>query len=320
MMNDTTIPATEWAKFLDEEYLSEYISQGGSAVKFAVCKTKEAVDSLTNSLNEFGARHHYATVVLDAKDFRAHMPQDVYFQIAAQIDWRGLVRERILQLAHDALLKIDGIATAGNDDLYGSLAKKNRITRQEVVQELREQISAKIFRRRCMTRDFRVAMAALCKAENATDSESYNAGPVLDWLMGQEKRVSAIRPFSIYGTIDRTTARGMLESTLHWLLDCGQAGLIVVLDNRRVLTTPNPKDGFKYYTRMMVFDHYEVLRELIDDIDRLPGLLLIVTTCAQFVQANMRSYREYQALSMRIMNDVRDEQKQNWAAALVNVS
>lgn len=319
MTNGTTIPATEWTRFLDGEYLSEYIQQGGSAVKFAVCEPEEA-DRLAKSLLAAGAQRNYAAGMLRAEDFRAHMPQDVYCQIAAQIDWRGLVRERILRLAAAAGLATEGVATAGNDDLYGSLTKKNRITRGEVVQEVREQISRQIFQRRCMTRDFRVAMVALCKAENATDSESYNAGPVLGWLMGREKLASAVRPFSIYGTIDRTTARGMLESTLHWLRDCGQAGLIVILDNRRVLTTPNPKDGLKYYTRRMVLDHYEVLRELIDDIDRLPGLLLVVTTSAEFVQAGKRSYREYQALAMRIMNDVRDEQKQNRAAALVNVS
>ena len=319
MTNGTTIPATEWTTFLDAEYLSEYIQQRGSAVKFAVCGHEDA-DSLTKLLLVAGARRNYAAVVLRAEEFRAHMPQDLYCQIAEQIDWRGLVRERILRLAADAGLATEGVETAGNGDLYGSLTKKNRITRGEVLQEVREQISRQIFQRRCMTRDFRVAMVALCKAENATDSGSYDAGPVLDWLMGREKLARAVRPFSIYGTIDRTTARGLLESTLHWLHDCGQAGLIVILDNRRVLTTPNPKDGLKYYTRMMVLDHYEVLRELIDDIDRLPGLLLVVTTSAEFVQAGKRSYREYQALAMRIMNDVRDERKQNRAAALVNVS
>lgn len=318
-MTDGAILAAEWTEFLDVEYLSEYIPQGGSAVKFAVCET-EAADLLANSLLAAGARRNYAAVMLRAEDFRAHMPQDVYCQIAAQLDWRGLVRERILRLAADASLATEGIATAGNDDLFGSLTKKNRITRQEVVQEVQKQISAQVYRRRSMTRNFRVAMTELCRAENATDGTPYTAGPVLDWLTGREKRASVVRPFFIYGTIDRTTARGMFESTLHWLRDCGQAGLIVLLDNRRVLTTPNPKDGLKYYTRMMVLDHYEVLREVIDDIDRLPGLLLVVTTDAAFVQAGKRSYREYQALAMRIMNDVRDERRQNRAAALVTVS
>lgn len=318
-MTGGAIPAAEWTEFLDGEYLSEYIPQGGSAVKFAVCEA-EAADLLAKSLLAAGARRNYAAVMLRAEDFRAHMPQDVYCQIAAQLDWRGLVRERILRLAADASLATEGIATAGNEDLFGSLTKKNRITRQEVVQEVQKQISAQVYRRRSMTRNFRVAMTELCRAENATGGAPYTAAPVLDWLTGREKRASVVRPFFIYGTIDRTTARGMFESTLHWLRDCGLAGLIVLLDNRRVLTTPNPKDGLKYYTRMMVLDHYEVLRELIDDIDRLPGLLLVVTTDAAFVQAGRRSYREYQALAMRIMNDVRDERRQNRAAALVTVS
>ena len=319
MTDGTTISATEWTTFLDREYLSEYIPQGGSAVKFAVCGTVEA-ERLTKSLHEAGTQRNCAVVVLRAEDFRAHMPQDVYWQIAAQVDWRGLVRERILLLAAHSGYATEGIAAAGNDDLFESLMKKNRISRQEVVHEMRVQISKHIFRRRHMTRDFRCGMAALCRAENATLGESYNGDSIFSWLTGREKRASVLRQFAIYGSIDRTTARGMLESTLHWLRDCEQPGLIVILDNRRVLATQNPKDGLQYYTRRMVFDHYEVLRELIDDIDRLPGLLLIVTTGVEFVQASKRSYREYEALRMRIMNDVRDKQEQNRAAALVNVS
>lgn len=319
MTNRSTIPVAEWTEFLDDEYLSGYIPQGGSVVKFAVCETEEA-DRLTNSLHAVGVQRNCTAVALRADNFRAHMPQDVYFQIAAQLDWRGLARERILRFAADANLDTEGIVPVGNDDLFELLTKKNHISRQEIAQEVQKQISQQVYRRKRMTRDFRVAMSELCKAEYTSDSEAYNAGPVLDWLTGREKRISAVRPFFIYGSIDRTTARGAFESTLHWLRDCGQAGLIVVLDNRRVLTTPNPKDGLKYYTRAMVFDHYEVLRELIDDIDRLPGLMFVVTTNAEFVQAGKRSYREYQALAMRIMNDVRDEQKQNRAAALVNVS
>ena len=79
---------------------------------------------MTTSLLAAGAQRNYAAVVLRAEDFRAHMPQDVYCQIAAQIDWRGLVRERILRLAADAGLATEGVETAGNDDLYGSLTEE----------------------------------------------------------------------------------------------------------------------------------------------------------------------------------------------------
>ena len=318
-MTGRTIPAAEWTEFLDGEYLSEYIPQGGSAVKFAVCEA-EAADRLATSLLAAGARRNYAAVTLRAEDFRAHMPQDLYCQIAAQLDWRGFVRERILRLAADASLATEEIATVGNDDLFGSLTKKNRITRQEVVQEVQKQISAQVYRRRSMTRNFRVAMTELCRAENATDGAPYTAGPVLDWLTGREKRASVVRPFFIYGTIDRTTARGMFESTLHWAAGLrtgwvdraprqpagidhaqpeGRSQVLHAHDGPRPLRSPartdrrhRPAAG----TAAPRDDGLRVRTSWKAELPRVPGL------------------------AMRIMNDVRDEQRQNRAAALVNVS
>ena len=94
-----------------------------------------------------------------------------------------------------------------------------------------------------------------------------------------------------------------------------------MLDNTRVTLARNPRDGKRYYTRPMTMDHYELLREFVDSVDRLNGMLMVVTTNPDFVdEDHPRSYAIYQALQTRIMNDVRDKNLANPIASLVRLS
>jgi hypothetical protein len=65
-------------------------------------------------------------------------------------------------------------------------------------------------------------------------------------------------------------------------------------------------------------DAYEVLRELIDDIDRLPGLFLLVLADGSLTGGDRRRVLDqYSALQMRIWPDVRPGGRQNPVAPLV---
>ena len=106
--------------------------------------------------------------------------------------------------------------------------------------------------------------------------------------------------------------------------EAGLAGTVVLLDNRRVTVARNPRDGLRYYTRAMTVDHYELLREFIDGVDRLAGALLVVATGDGFLDdeagRGSRGFGIYEALKTRVMNDVRDRRLLNPVAALVRLS
>ena len=77
----------------------------------------------------------------------------------------------------------------------------------------------------------------------------------------------------------------------------------------------------RYYTRAMTMDHYELLREFIDDVDRLSGSLLVTLTDYTFVdEQSARGWAIYPALRTRVMDDVRDRNIANPVAALVRLS
>ena len=133
-----------------------------------------------------------------------------------------------------------------------------------------------------------------------------------------------MRPFSIHTSINRTTARYFFESALFWLHHVGYPGTIILLDNSRVTLSRNPRDGLRYYTRAMVLEHYELLREFIDTTDRLTATLLVIVTSNDFLEeeagARNRGFGIYQALMTRVIDDVRDRNLINPVASLVRLS
>ncbi len=318
----TTLPLQEWLRFIDAEYLaSGFIRDGGAAVKFAV--TPDLLKAGLQDAVRRGCRDYgFVFACLDAAEVRVHMPQDIFFGLARQVDWRGLARRLVLRMAARSSYAVEGVDENVSGNVFDAIAEANGLEKRLVLQNLRPTLQDEVFRNPHMVRDFRVAMCHLCEGEDVLENDAYTRQPVLDWLRGDGSRVSSVRPFAIYGAINRTTARYFIQSTLYWIRFCGHAGTVLLLDNSRVTLARNPRDDRRYYTRAMALDHYELLREFVDDIDRLPGMLLFVMTCDEFLDESSasRGYGVYPALRTRIMNDVRDRNLVNPVASLVRLS
>ena len=316
-----TIALGDWLRVIDKEYLSTFVRNGGASVKFAVTP-EELRDSLYTQVEALCRELDYLFVQLDAAHTRVHMPQDIFFKIADQVDWRLLARRMILRLSDERGYQISGIDPLTTDNVFDAIAKANDLESQFVLREIRPRIQTSITTNPKLAKDFRVGMTHLCLQEDTRGE--YTGQPLLDWLTGTNMRISGVRPFSIYTGINRTTARYFIESALYWISHVGYAGTVILFDNSRVTVARNPKDDLRYYTRAMAMEHYELLREFIDGVDRLTGALLVVVTNSDFLDDSSdrrsRGYGIYQALRTRVMDDVRDRNRVNPIASLVRLS
>ncbi len=316
------IPVADWLNHLDREYLSTFIKEGGAAVKFAVTAEKDRRPLVEELKNRCNAQNHLL-LELDAINHRLHMPQDIFFGMASQVDWRLLARKAILQMLAENSCRVTGIDPNDSVNIIDAVvARTERADPQQLRYELRPILASKIAKNKSMSKSFRVAMTHLCILEsNSNSMQEYSGKPLLEWMTGTNTRISNIRPFQVHTPINRTTARYFIESALHWVRLAGYSGTVILLDNTRVTIARNPRDGKRYYTRPMTMDHYELLRELIDDVDRLQGALMIVLTDYAFVDEHSpRSWAMYPALRTRVMDDVRDRNIANPVAALVRLS
>lgn len=316
------IPLAEWLDTIDAEYLSSFIPDGGASVKFAVTPEESRTD-LTARMRERCEEKGYVFVELSAANMRAHMPQDIFFGMASQLDWRRLARRAVLRLAAKRGYRTEGVDPAPSGNIFDAIAQAqpNGLEAESVLGDMRPEIQNRVSRNYRMPRDFRTAMSHLCRREDSRDGDGYTAKELLDWLSGPVP-ISNVRQFSIHTPINRTTARYFIEAALYWVRFAGCAGTVILFDNSRVTLAKNPKDGLRYYTRAMVLDHYELLREFIDGVDRLTNTLMIVAAGQEFLDEDERSrgYGSYQALRTRVMDDVRDRNLANPVASLVRIA
>ena len=315
-----TIALQDWLDVIHDEYLSTFIKEGWSSIKFAVTPDELKPDlyaAMENVCQELG----YVFVELDAGARRVHMPQDIFFGIANQLDWRVMARRHVLRLASEKGYQVGGVTPEAVGNIFEAIAKRNSLEANFLRIRIEQEIQNKVLKNTKMARDFRVAMMHLCLNEETRDGGGYSGQPILDWLTGVNQRVSSVHPFKIYTAINRTTARYFVESALYWVRQVGCSGTVILLDNSRVTLSSNPKDCQRYYTKPMTMDHYELLREFVDGVDGLSGTLLVVVTNSEFVDENSpRGYGIYQALRTRVMDDVRDKNLVNPVAPLVRLS
>lgn len=315
-----TMPLHDWLRFMDSEYLSSFIKDGGASIKFAV--TPEGLKPVLYQALESQCRASgYVVVKLDAVAARVHMPQDIFFGMATQVDWRLSARRLILKLAKERGYRVDHIDPYQNRNPFAAIGEANALEAESIYRELRPLIDSDVAKNRHMAKDFRLAMSHFCQCENMRGDDSYVGQPLIDWLTGAVTRVSHVKSFSIYTGINRTTARHFIESALYWFRYVGYAGTVILFDNTRVTLARNPRDGLRHYTRAMAMDHYEVLREFVDTTDQLTGALMVVVTNYDFLdEAGPKGYHIYQALMTRIMDDVHDKNQVNPMASLVRLS
>ena len=312
--------AADWLDHLDREYLATFVKDGGSAVKFIVTDAQGRAD-LIRQLVRTGGERGYLALTANAVEHRFHMPQDLFFAMAGQVDWRRAARRFIIRLAQEEGVRTDSVDVA-QEGVFQAIADNAGIDVADLLIQLRPPLQRRVYFDRNMSKDFRVAMFHLCLSERVP--EPFHCQAIIDWLTGRNTRISNVKEYSIFTPVNRTTARHLLRSAFHWFRSAGYTGTMVLLDNERVTKVRRPEDGSRYYTRAMTIDHYELLREFIDGADRLPATLMVICSGSSFLdQEDDRQSRGvgiYPALQTRIIDDVRDRTRQNPAAALCRLA
>jgi len=316
------LPFRKWLDVITREYLDGYVRDGGASIKFIVPTEAGLESKVVSEIKNLGTHLNYLVVQVNASDTRVHLPQEIFFKVAEQIDWRLLARRVIIRLTDERGYKVEGIEPDSHDSILGAIGRANALDEQFVLRELRPRLQDEVFKNSKLAKDFRVAMMHLCLAEAFSSSNSYEGIPLVDWLKGTNRRVSSVRHYAIYNSINRTNASYFFESLLHWLRYVGFPGLIVLMDTSRVTLLRNPRDGLCFYTRSSAMDHYELLREFIDGTDRLEGCLMVVLANTDFLDEETagKGFGIYPALKYRIIDEVRDRTLVNPMASLVRLA
>jgi hypothetical protein len=356
------LSAGEWVAFAEREYLGGLVGGGGSSIRFVSGEpaTLDSVSvHLSRSAAERGfevRRLDAGRTGEDGKPPNLHTIDRLFFAVTRETDWRGWAEaEARVFLANEGAVVPPG-ASLGD---LNAIADHSGMEPIRLRQLCEQEVGRRIKDHR-LTLEFRSALAYLFASTLRPDEASPSTDQILlSWLQGISMGggAAALKKLQIYGRIGPTNARHFLSSYCHWLRRRGRAGLCLILDFRpyeqrkatareraaamqrhlesasvrgagltlaqidALLATHNAQPAVTYsdvaYTQMLAS-----LRRFIDEIDRFPGLFMVVLSSPGFYsppQTGLRTYHNYDALQTRIGQEFADAERANPASALVHL-
>lgn len=305
----------DYANFLAEHYLADYLPHGGAAVKLAVAGSDTTTSRLHDSLK--AAAHDQLFVALDAETTKLSQIDQIFFAVSRAIDWQQLA-QAVARNAYDDI----GFPAAASVKV-ADVAALHEMDARELYRSVRRKLEQTLLGDLTLTRELRRAVLRLAQVElGSGDVDRQEHDAVLAWLTGEKVSVVALRPALIHSKIGRHNARDLLLSVSRLLLQTGGGGLVLLLDGARLAETRRPpaeqRTGI-YYSKAAVLDAFEVLRQLIDATDDLRGVLAIMVVPPEVITDESRGLPAYDALRLRVADEVRDRRRANPFAALVRL-
>ena len=310
-----------WFEIIQKEYLQSFVRHGGATVKFVVLpEGDDTTKSFASHLGTVAQRETFVFAKVDARYTKAHMVDRLFHKVARQLDWDEMAYHFVTHLLVDNGYKVPEHRKEFSLRQVATLnERKEPLLRRDLQTWLEQAIDNDPH----LCREFRMAMLRICLAQlDAGDSDLVLAQSVKEWLCGDLRLVSGVKKALIFQKIARHNARHMLSSLTHWLRLTGNGGLVIMLDIARYLVSKRSavQDATLSYGPSAVLDLYDMLRQFIDTSDEIEGLMMVVTTPPAFLTDVRRGLDRYEALKLRIWDDVRDKNRQNPLASLVRLS
>ena len=294
-------------------YTGGFIAEGGSVVR-AILGEPKLRERARVALQKDAEEKKFAYARIDSGETKIQQLQDVFFAVSQRINWAGAVRRWVRRVLSERFAIDEGDLTLNG--ILRADSRESFIVRRQI----EELISERLLRRTGLSGEFRRAIYHLIWSVLEPQSVRSDATPhVIAWLQGRLDRISLVKTASIYRKITKTNSRQMLTSLSRWLRDCGYSGLVVTVDLGAIMTLPKFAIGHRY-TRAALIDVYEVLRQFIDAIDEVEGLVLLVMADEAFADDEVRGTVIYRALRMRLSDDVWDARRANALAPMVRIS
>ncbi len=317
-----------WLEVIQREYLRDFILRGGAAVKFIVPREMEKEATCSQQIAEVAQAEGYLPVSIDASKTQVSRIDQCFFQVALQVPWDDLAFALTSRILSEAGYHLPPLR---HEFHLFALAERNGRDPTLLKHELNTLLSKTLGGAVGMNPAFRLALIHLCQAQlEPHDAHPVPAGVIQAWLRGELRLLAEIKPALIFQKIGRHNARAMFSSLSNALHLAGWSGLCVTLNLSRCLT-PRPsqksrqqsevqQDDARYYTSGAVLDVYELLRQFIDATDETAFLFMVVVAPPAFLEVEgRRSVFRYDALRMRIWDEVRDRHRTNPLSALVRL-
>lgn len=291
------------ADFWKEKYLQEYICSGGSKIKFITGKPGSGKSHFLQLFSVMAEELHYKTIDFSAEEIWLHDFKEIYGEILRQCDimdcLKGCAVQIIKRMGYDHKEIPENMTFM---DYLSSQDMGDAITRREIRLQLKDMFLGNP----SMDNNFALACSLLTGGILGHPVlEPQNQELLLAWMQGERGvKLTLVRALGLSPSrITRYNARHMLRSLCEVVRISGFAGMIVSVDNLEILLNRSSLSAL-HYTKLRREDTYESIRQLIDEIDSLKNIMFLFAFDRELFDNDNAGIKSYQALWMRIQNEI----------------
>lgn len=303
-----------WLENMKHYCLDGIISNGGCKVKILHGDQFTGKSHYAQYLRINAIKDGFFVVMFDIENIEFKLTDIVSFykNIASNLNQQTIVNALL-----NKMLRHLGYSRETYDQYHNSL--------HEMICELE---SAPIFTakqniRRCIneiTRNmdigfsFRIFLMRLMEAISENDESLIQH--LFRWVKGEKLIGAEKRQSQIYENLNKSNARILLYSLSELLKLADYKGMLVIFDHFESVL-PQFQTTVKY-SNAKRNDIYEMLRQIIDDLDFLNNFLLIIAGNTAMLTDELHGLQSYQALWMRIQQSYKQDVHVNPYADLID--
>lgn len=303
ILEEITVGTDTLTDFIDAQYLSFYIREGGSKIKFLTGRAGTGKTHLSRILLAKADRANYLTVSFSARDIWLHDFREMYLEILRQCDLN-----RVLKGCADTIIAELGYQPAQIADhqtFMDYLAEQGQadaITKSEIRTALRKNFTKNALLDNTFASCCSLLVGSLL---GHPVLEPANRDLIYAFLHGDKTiKLSMLRSLGLSPSrITKHNARHLLRSLSEIVHMAGFSGILIVVDDLEVLQKKSTDSPVRY-TKMKREDVYESIRQLIDDIDSMRYLFFLFCFDRELIDNENYGLKSYQALWFRIQNEV----------------
>lgn len=298
--------------FWEEKYLQEYIRNGGSKIKFVTGRPGSGKTHFLNLMTDIARKENYKTVRFSAKEIWMHDFKEIYVEIFHQCD----LMECLEKISHKLIQEMGFDCGDIPDQMrFIDYLSQNGMGDALTKREIRAQLKQIFLDNPLLDNNFALACSMLTGGILGHPIlEEQNRGMLLAWLEGDRSvKLSQLRTLGFYPSrITKFNARHMLRSLAEIVHMGGYSGLFITVDDLEMLISRSSLEAV-HYTKMKREDTYESIRQLIDDIDSMKNIMFTYAFDRELIDNENTGIKSYQALWMRIQNEIVGERFNRFA-------
>lgn len=289
--------------FWNNHYLSSFIKDGGSKIKFLTGRPGAGKTHTLMLLSEKAKGDGYLTANLSAAETPLYTFLEWYKAILASLDIQSIIKKCSQKIIASMGFSPTEIPS---DETFRDYLCNNGAGDALTLRQLRNELRQAFLDNPHMDNNFALAISMLTGSVlDYPQLDEQSKALVYLWLNGDTSmKLTQIKAlgFSPY-RITKYNARHMLRSLIEVIVFAGYTGLVVTVDNLESLLGNSSMDAV-HYTKMRRDDTFESIRELIDAIDSFHHVLFVFASRKELFDDENHGIKTYQALWMRIQNEV----------------